>query len=390
MQMMIELSKYLKVPKLTTEKSPLNFGDYFDWIGGTSTGAMIACALTKGTPLAVVRKLYFTFKDDILTGSRPYDETKLEALFASEMDGSQRMADVLSRYQKHLILMATRVDRMPPLLTLFRSYSYPPGEAPDQFENVKKGKGDEEYEDSNNNFPAPQSTSLWRALRASSAAPTYFTAAPPYIDGGMLANNPTLDMLTEYYRYQAALERSAYRKSFTFSSSSSSKVLKTSSQESPTALKLLLSFGNGQMRRTVAPPAQPELYDRLYSLLSFRSLLRDFRALSACSELVGQVKSIVTNCSDHIVWRADSWAAATGAAFFRLNPLLSKKIALNETDDGELMNGLWEVKVYAVERAAELKQLAAVMDALYRMKKKKEEEVKAKDEEEEGAGSCSV
>ena len=43
---------------------------------------------------------------------------------------------------------------------------------------------------------------IWRSARCSGAAPTYFRAMDRYIDGGLIANNPTLDVLTEIHKYK--------------------------------------------------------------------------------------------------------------------------------------------------------------------------------------------
>ena len=46
---------------------------------------------------------------------------------------------------------------------------------------------------------------MWMAARSSGAAPTYFRPCGRYLDGGLIANNPTLDILTEILQYNAAL-----------------------------------------------------------------------------------------------------------------------------------------------------------------------------------------
>lgn len=47
---------------------------------------------------------------------------------------------------------------------------------------------------------------VWEAARCSGAAPTYFKAFGPYIDGSLDANNPTLDLITEIHEYNCGLK----------------------------------------------------------------------------------------------------------------------------------------------------------------------------------------
>lgn len=42
---------------------------------------------------------------------------------------------------------------------------------------------------------------VWRAARGTGAAPSFFRAMGPFLDGGLIANNPTLDVLTDIHKY---------------------------------------------------------------------------------------------------------------------------------------------------------------------------------------------
>ena len=42
---------------------------------------------------------------------------------------------------------------------------------------------------------------VWEAARASSAAPSYFEPKGNFIDGGVLANNPSLTLLNEVFEF---------------------------------------------------------------------------------------------------------------------------------------------------------------------------------------------
>ena len=47
---------------------------------------------------------------------------------------------------------------------------------------------------------------VWKAARSSGAAPTYFRAMGAFLDGGLISNNPTLDVLTEVHEYNMGLK----------------------------------------------------------------------------------------------------------------------------------------------------------------------------------------
>ena len=44
---------------------------------------------------------------------------------------------------------------------------------------------------------------VWRAARGTGAAPSFFRAMGPFLDGGLIANNPTLDALTDIHKYNS-------------------------------------------------------------------------------------------------------------------------------------------------------------------------------------------
>lgn len=79
------------------------------------------------------------------------------------------------------------INIAPPKLKLFRNY---------QPKINTKDLKEFEYEE-------PESQYCWEAARASSAAPTYFAAFENiYSDGGIMANNPTTELLTEFFRFK--------------------------------------------------------------------------------------------------------------------------------------------------------------------------------------------
>ncbi|XP_023225237.1 85/88 kDa calcium-independent phospholipase A2-like isoform X2 [Centruroides sculpturatus] len=155
----------------------------FDWLAGTSTGGILALALAIGKSISECRCLYFRLKDKVFVGVRPYISENLEKFLQSEFGENTRMSEI-----KYPRVMVTGVlaDRHPADLHIFRNYD-PPFVTCEQSSQFKAP-------------PTPDEQLVWRAARSTGAAPTYFRSSGRFIDGGLIANNPTLDALTEIHQ----------------------------------------------------------------------------------------------------------------------------------------------------------------------------------------------
>lgn len=162
-------------------------GDYFDYIGGTSTGAVIAAGLAKGLSVGQLLDLY------VSRGEEMFDEASLLRRLHYRY-GSERLKGLLqgvlgrdttlgSEEMKSLLLMVLRnatTDSPWPLTN-----------------NPGAVYNDPTRADSNLRLP------LWQLVRASTAAPVYF---PPevitvgehdfvFVDGGLtMYNNPAFQL----------------------------------------------------------------------------------------------------------------------------------------------------------------------------------------------------
>ncbi len=93
-------------------------------------------------------------------------------------------------------ITATMADRLPPDLHLFRTYKSP-----------QETLGINDFE--NPELPSPTSCHasdqlVWKAARASGAAPSFFRPEGNFVDGGIISNNPSLDLLTEIAEYNVS------------------------------------------------------------------------------------------------------------------------------------------------------------------------------------------
>ncbi|KAK3917368.1 85/88 kDa calcium-independent phospholipase A2 [Frankliniella fusca] len=292
----------------------------FDWIAGTSTGGILALALAVGKSLQDCLCLYFKMKDTTFLGARPYPNEPLEQIL-KKCFGSDTVMSEIS--QPKLMITGLLADRKPVDLHLFRNY-----ESPLQV----LGK----EEPSNGKFkkaPSYHEQLVWEAARASGAAPAYFGAHGRFLDGGLIANNPSLDCLTEIHEYNLAL--------------------KAAGRESEMApVTALVSIGTGNIPVT-------ELQD--IDVGRPGSLWGVTKLATGVSNIITLIIDQATQSSGRVVDRARSWCSSLGIPFYRFSPLLSEDINMDERSDEKLVNMAWECQAYMHSQQRSVNELAEVL-----------------------------
>jgi hypothetical protein len=171
---------------------PIVLRDFFDYIGGTSTGAIIAAGLSLGWPVKRLIDFYQRFGSQMFQRAWPWEQpfhkygaAPLSNLLRREI-GDQTILELQEEGSlsetKHLLIVTQNISSNSP---------WPLSTNPKARYNAKGRK------DCNRNIP------LWQLVRASTAAPTYFppeeieiergnsASARKFEDGGVTPyNNP--------------------------------------------------------------------------------------------------------------------------------------------------------------------------------------------------------
>lgn len=217
------LEKIESIAREQSGKPSLVLADYFDYIAGTSTGAVIGTLLALGKPVDEIRRIYLDCgrmmfdKNTImgrlekLTKDVPHGASWLRALDIG-VDYAKRLVDkeayakypdkpLADKLQELVGGDDTKLgtDKLKTLLLLVLSNVTT--DSPWPLSNNPRAKYNKpEHPASNARFP------LWQVVRASTAAPTYF---PPeeiksggatfvFVDGGVTSyNNPSFQLFLQ-------------------------------------------------------------------------------------------------------------------------------------------------------------------------------------------------
>ncbi|CAG9861353.1 unnamed protein product [Phyllotreta striolata] len=305
-QTLIELEKVIGKP----------IQDSFDWMAGTSTGGVLALAIATGKTLKECLCLYFRLKDKAFVGTRPYSSKNLEDILKGIFGTDTHMADIK---KPRIMITGALADRKPIQLQLFRTYESAIDILRDSTDELTR-RSDEQI--------------VWKVSRATGAAPTYFRAFGRYLDGGLIANNPTLDALTEIQEHTAALKSKGRKK-----------------EARP--VTVVVSLGTGLVR-----VANVKVVD----VVRPASIWDGVKLVSGISFLGTILLDQATTSEGRHIDRARAWCAAIQVPYFRFSPEMSEEVVMDEKSNEKLCKMLWETKVYMHEQLDVMKELAGLIN----------------------------
>jgi patatin-like phospholipase/acyl hydrolase len=181
------LAEIERLLRARSGKADLVLADYFDYVAGTSTGAIIAACISIGMPVEKIREFYEK------SGPQMFDPASLLKRLKYKFE-SEPLAQMLQQVFGADTQFGS--DKLRTLLLIIMRNATT--DSPWPMSNNPDAKySDRTRPDSNLKFP------LWQLVRASTAAPTYF---PPevievgekqfiFVDGGVtMYNNPAFQL----------------------------------------------------------------------------------------------------------------------------------------------------------------------------------------------------
>ncbi|MGY0556746.1 patatin-like phospholipase family protein [Lysobacter sp. A421] len=164
--------------------------DSFDLVAGSSTGALVACGLGIGLSPDTMAEVYRAQRDEIFPGMADRLWSRAGRLFSAGPSAPKYDGKGLEKILKKVFGKTTLGQlKLPTVIPSYDTIS----RKPVIFKSFK---------------PSHRDLLVWEVCRATTAAPTYFPAHPmkiegktcSLIDGGVVANNPTMCAIAEALR----------------------------------------------------------------------------------------------------------------------------------------------------------------------------------------------
>ena len=343
-QILLHLAKRMKELRDEMQQGsgdPIRVQSYFDYMAGTSAGSYTVLALRycNNITLEMCRATVFKISEEIMSKGPTFCSEQTERSL-KETFGEDATMTVSKSEKQRVIIPTVLADRDPPVLRLMCNYDRPPPETPKErrkpiLSSSSKKKKEIPPRSQRVKEIVAGERKVWEAARASSAAPYYFD---PYkkrlIDGGVMANNPTLDSLAEIF-HQGEWEGKTVN------------------------VRLVLSIGTGV---PIARQLEHIGVHRPNGASSiFKSLTKAPDSFRGLVNLFNQLCSQSTRSDGQEVERADAWCKAMGAHYVRLSPELSRDYDFEETDNVTLTELMYEGHIYALEQREKLDQVARLL-----------------------------
>ena len=271
--------------RLLADNSELKMCNYFNWYAGTNIGSFLALSMShKKASTYNLMTAIVNNREEIFPGHRIYSSTPLEE-FAKRLVGED---DIRSIKEPKVLVTAVKADQEPLSLAFITNYK-------------------DESEDERGGWKA------WEAVRASTAAPTYFPSFEgTYVDGSILAVVPTLHAMSDI-------------------------------QKDGRKLDFVLSLGTGE-----AMSGKPLSLDLKISNLKYLSSLLSIATVNT---------SYTASSTD----QARAWCKMINASYHHLSPFLSKSLPIDTVQQEEFVLMFYETYIYCLEIDAELNEIAKTL-----------------------------
>ena len=285
----------------------------FNWITGTSTGGIAALTFAAAkTTVEQARRMYFDLKDEVLGGDPPIPNDRVDKVF-QKVYGQQTTMSYIKGI--NVSVMTTLATESPPVLHIMSN-----------------------YDGARNKQDPPDKQLIWKAARATSSVPIFFHPQDDrYLDGGLIANNPTTDAIIDMFEYA-----------------------KKEMKRKPN-LKVVLSLGCGDVKPTPIEDIDFEqskfgdaighameilgMHKKGKEAQEFFLVLKNHKAFF---QLMNIDLAQITQPNGEVLNRSSFISKMLGAKFHRINPIIDD-VEFLVTADEIIINMLYQVVYYMLK-----------------------------------------